>query len=526
MWARETVGAASRALPTATHRWSVAASVALGAVLLGRAASAAWLFRSGFESLSADGYLRTLLAADWAARPYLGASGVWLPGHMVALGSLLALSGDLVVAPRLFSLALGLVSIALVAAIGATLFGNGWAGVVAALLLATNPVHLWVSATPLSENLFLALVLLAVFAVVRFDRGGSGAWIAAAGAALALANTVRFEAWLVTIAFGALVAWWWVHKRLRLAALVAPMLAGLVPVVVILSNWTALGDPFFWPRAFQAYNLRAYGPGPDPAGVFEALWIAEGPLLILPAAAIGWAVRQDGPVRRYLVLVGCPIAVVMLGLVAGREPTNNLLRYLAPALAMLTPLVGGMVRALWERARCRPALAAASLMLAVALVSARTVNAGNPPREPSNDGLAVGQRVAALRTSGPLPAGPLIADSSGLAVYAMMVGANDIETILLDRPSDPVARVPPILSLEGGQVAACVRHFGAVGVITRAPELASPAGAWPLEQVNGFWIIRVEPADGPCPGETARWPDFARDATGRLFAALAYRKEE
>jgi hypothetical protein len=498
----------------------------LGAILIGRAVAAAWLFRSGFESLSGDGYLRTLLAADWVARPYLSASGVWLPGHMIALGSALALSSDLLVTPRLFSLALGVVAIVLVAAIGATLFGNTRAGLVAALLLAVSPVQLWVSATPLSENLFLVLVLAALLGVVRFDRGGSGAWVALAGAALAVANAVRFEAWLVSAAFGALVTWWSARRQLPRAALLALLLAGLVPLVVVLSNWIAFDDPFFWPRAFRAYNLRAYGPGPDPAGVFEALWIAEGPLLVVLGAALGWAARRDGPARRYLLLAGSPVAVVVIGLAAGREPTNNLLRYLAPALAMLTPLVGGMVSALWERVRHRPALALTSLVVGGLVVSARTVTAGAPPPDPSNVGLAVGQRVAALRQAGQLPAGPLVADATGLAVYAMMVGANDSQTILLDRPGDPRSRVPPILGLEDSVVAACVRQVGAVGVVTRRPELARLPGSQPLDQVNGYWIIRIEPGAGACPGEAARWPDFARDTTGRLFAALAYRKED
>ena len=508
----------------ALRRWTRAMTAALLVLLVGRVASSVWLYTAGFEGLSGDAHLRTLLAADWAARPYLAAGGVWLPGHMIALGVLLAGWGDLVVVPRLFSVALGLAAIALVAALGASLFRDARAGLAAALLLACDPAHLWVAATPLNENLHLALTLLALLAVGRFEAKGRPVWVALAGGVLLLANAVRFEAWLVSVAFAGVVLWWVAHRRLAPAALAAAALPFLVPAAFIAANWWTFGDLLFWPNAFRAYNLRAYGPGADPAGVLEALWTAEGPLLLLAIAACGWAVSQAGAVRRYLLLTGVPAIVVIVALAASREPVNNLLRYLVPFLALLAPLIGGFAVAAWERSPSRGRrLALAGV--AATLLAARLLVAGAPPPEPSNAGLAVGREIAAHRASEGLPAGPIIADASSLAVYAMMVGASDARTILLDRPVDPAVRRPPILSLEAAEVLACAGEVGAVGLVTPSRDAERLPGASLVAVVNGFRIVRVNATEGDCPGETARWPDFARDATGRLFAALAYRME-
>ncbi|MCS6800710.1 MAG: hypothetical protein RMM58_09765 [Chloroflexota bacterium] len=508
------------------QRADPAAAAILCLLLLGRTAAAALLYRSGYESISGDGYLRTLLAADWAAQPYIAASGVWLPGHMIALGSVLLLVNDLILIPRLFSVALGLVAIVLVAAIGAALFRDWRAGVLAALALAASPAHLWVSATPLSENLTLALLLAGLLAVVRFDRGGARGWVAVAGGAFALANAVRYEAWLVSAVFGALVLWWVAGGRLPPVAALAPGAAGLVPLAVILANGVTFGDPFFWPNAFRAYNLRTYGPGPDIVGVAEALWTAEGPLLIVILAAALWAARHTPPVRHYLLLAGFPSLTLIVGLAASREPFNNHLRYLVPALVVFLPLVGGCAAAFWERTRHRVGLAVAALVVGAGLLGGRLAAAGAPPAEPSNAGFAVGRQIAALRQSGQLPAGPLIVESSTLAVYAMMVGANDIEGILLDRSPDPTRSLPPIVGLGHAELAACVGQAGAVGIVASSVDPRQLPGAHPVAVVNGYWIARVEPARGQCPGDPARWPDFAREATGRLFAALAYRRNE
>ncbi|GIW06785.1 MAG: hypothetical protein KatS3mg060_1590 [Dehalococcoidia bacterium] len=509
------------------ERWP-AILVATGAVallLIGRLAATIWLYRTGFESLSGDGFLRTLLAADWAARPYLAAGGVWLPGHMVSLGALVAVTGDLVLIPRLFSIGLGLIAIALVAAVGTTLGRDARAGVVAAAVLTFDPVMLWVSATPLNENLYLALTLLALLAIIRYDRAGSIGWVIFASVFLTLANSVRFEAWLFSAVFAGVLTWWVVRRRLPARALVAAGFPLMVPATFSAANWFTFADPLFWPNAFRAYNVRAYGPGPDPGGLATALWIAQGPILAIIIVAAVWAARQARPIRLYLLLVGVPAVIVLVALAAGREPINNLLRYLAPFHALMCPLVGAMAIAMWD-ALPRPTLVRALAMtLAGGLLVSRVMVAGAPPPEPSASGLAVGQRIAELRAAGSLPQGPLIVDSNGLAVYAMMVGASDIQAILLDRPIDPARRMPPILGLDPERVAACVGSANAVGVVARSPEVERLPGAQLLAVVNGYRIVRLQPGTGGCPGETVRWPDVARDTTGRLFAALAYSPE-
>ncbi|MFN8535451.1 MAG: glycosyltransferase family 39 protein [Dehalococcoidia bacterium] len=440
--------------------------------------------------------------------------------------ALLAACLDLLVVPRIFSVALGLAAIGLVGAIGASLAGRR-AGLFAAALLAADPGHLWVSATPLAENLHLALILVALLGVVRLLRDERTGWLALTGIALTLASTVRFEAWLFSGLFGLFVVLWLVHRRPPGAvAALALMTAGapwLFPIAFIAGNALLLGDPLFWPNAFRAYNLRAYGPGADPAGVWEALWMIQGPLLAATVAGGFWAaVRRDRVTRIYLVAVAAPTLAVLVVLAAGREPLNNLVRYLVPFVALFAPLTGGMASAFFDRLGRRSALlGAAAAGLAALLLGVRLT--ADAPVEPSNSGLAAGRRIAALRASGQLPPGPLVVDSSNLAVYAMMVGANDVRTIRLDRPADRRVAAPPVLTLEATDLRACLAQVDAVGVVARTPGVEALPGARLLEVVDGFRIVQLAGEPGECPGRMVAWTEFARDTTGPLFAALAYR---
>ncbi|GIW12370.1 MAG: hypothetical protein KatS3mg061_3427 [Dehalococcoidia bacterium] len=501
-------------------------ALALLALVLTRLASAGLLYQQGFGALSADGYLRVLLAADWAARPYFALSGVWLPGHLYALGTVLMLWPDLLVAPRVFSLALGCLALLLVAWQGSALARDWRGGVLAALLLATDPASLWLNATPLAENLALVLLLAALTATTQGLRSGRTGWFVLAGGMLALANAVRFEGWLVSALWGGILMLQLRQQRPRPWRLGATLLAllGIAPVAFLVGNGVTLGDPFFWPNAFRAYNLRAYGPGPDPAGAWEALWLAGGPLILAHAAASFWAARQPNrAVRVALLLTAPPLLIALVALALGREPLVNGLRYLVPFLVLLVPLTGAAGLALlgWV-AHSGRGLMLAVLALSASVLAWRLLTI-SPPVEPSTRGLAVGQQIAALRASGALPAGAVVIAAESLAAYAMMVGANDSERLLLDRPLDPRWRVPPISTLDPATASACLAQYHAVALVR--PLSGVPNEGEQLAVVNGYQVLRLPPRPGLCPGIAIRWGEVARETTGRLFAALAYAQE-
>jgi hypothetical protein len=92
--------------------WAI---ICLGVLLLLRLVIQALLYARGFESMTADEFGRTVLAARWAEHPYLlWGEGPWLPLFMYMHGLALKLVWELLWAPRLITILFGLASIVLV----------------------------------------------------------------------------------------------------------------------------------------------------------------------------------------------------------------------------------------------------------------------------------------------------------------------------------------------------------------------------------------------------------------------------
>jgi hypothetical protein len=83
--------------------------------------------------------------------------------------------------------------------------GSGWAAVAAAVVLGSDPNLLYLQATPMTEPLLLATMVLATALAWRWVAGESGS-PHAAGAALVAACLTRYEAWPFAAALTALVA--------------------------------------------------------------------------------------------------------------------------------------------------------------------------------------------------------------------------------------------------------------------------------------------------------------------------------
>lgn len=121
----------------------------------------------------------------------------WPPGHEILTALVLHLAPDPAWAGRLLSLVAGTAAVPLLHRLTARLFG-GEAAVVAAALLALNPIHAALSATSLSDTLGLAAMLGLLVAAYRLAETprSSVVWLALTGTAL-LATSTRFELWLV-----------------------------------------------------------------------------------------------------------------------------------------------------------------------------------------------------------------------------------------------------------------------------------------------------------------------------------------
>jgi len=170
-------------------------------ILIGRLALHVLLYRSGFMALTADDFGRIVVAGQWAQQPHAIWQGPWLPLHTYVFGSLLRLDWDLLYLPRVISIGVGLGAIVLMYQLAARLFGRPLIGLLSAFLLAVNPVHLWLSSTPLTEGPYILLVLGAMSSMALDLEEHKPNRLYLSAVLLAFAGGIRFEGWLVSAAF-------------------------------------------------------------------------------------------------------------------------------------------------------------------------------------------------------------------------------------------------------------------------------------------------------------------------------------
>lgn len=159
----------------------------------------------------------------------------------VVLGAVLSLLGD-TAGPRawlLLSVASFCVLIAGVYRLGRAAFGP-WVGAVAALLVLSRLDYAFLAARGYIDVAYLALVAWAAALKTERARRGGVVWVL-----LTLAGLLRPEAWLLLGAYWLWLAWppaarRDLRERLRTAAV-----AAIAPVVWVLFDLAATGDPLF-----------------------------------------------------------------------------------------------------------------------------------------------------------------------------------------------------------------------------------------------------------------------------------------
>lgn len=494
----------------------------LPALLLARLGLQAALLRAGFQALTADDFGRVVQAANWAAHwtdlSRLDPGGVWLPLYTLLHGLALKLYPDLALTPRLVTLLFGLLSLPLMAALTRELTGSRAAALLSAFLLAVNPAHLWLGAAPLSEMPYFTLLLAALLGLARYWRDQRASPLLAAAACLALANGLRFEGWVVSLLFGLLLLG-------RLARpggearpgllLAAALLPWAIPALWAAAAWLQDGSPLAFLETIRGYKQARFPTPPSFLPYLQSLAQLEAPgaLLALPGL---WLLWKRPAARWYLLFALLPPAA-FVALHAGQyEPPANLARYLAPFLFLLLPPASAALLAGLERfvRDGRQRAAALSLILcALALLQART--AFTRPNDPAAAGLEVGRRLKALRQERPdLSARPALLELHNWEFLAVQVGANEIGSLLYDRPSYPPGAGPSALAAPAEEVQRLLQACQVGLLILRAPELRASAegalGLQPLAQVNGYAFYpvpgRSDTASGACPLQTgADW---------------------
>src|SRR5215471_3364502 len=207
-----------------------------------------------------------------------------LPGHLV--------SGGALVADRLTVLVLALAGIAAAGRTAGLLAGR-WAGVLAAALLAADPLFFRESVTVQAEGpaVALALVALAAAAEAR-HRGGRAALplAAASGAALALAVLTKLLAVAAAPALLVLLAWPAPGSR------ALPRLAGAAAGGVVVTAAVLLPFVHAWPELWRQVVGLHLGARSLPLGGLDGQTVArEVPVVALGTAGFAVAARRAPP---------------------------------------------------------------------------------------------------------------------------------------------------------------------------------------------------------------------------------------
>jgi 4-amino-4-deoxy-L-arabinose transferase-like glycosyltransferase len=213
-------------------------------VLLAVGVRAAWVAYANVDPL--DGrfddtvfYLTSAqsLARDFTFRDNFGRhSAHWPPGYPLAVSAVFATFGTHLIAAKALNVAISAATVVLTYVVGARAFGVR-AGMLAALLLALAPGHVYFSTLVMTEVLFafgfLVVVALLIWWTIDAERAG---WVQllVLGAATGCLTLVRVEAMFLPFAFAllwklALTGW---RPVLRYSAILA------LGFVLALTPWT------------------------------------------------------------------------------------------------------------------------------------------------------------------------------------------------------------------------------------------------------------------------------------------------
>ena len=180
--------------------------------------------------------LRGSPPADAGAQPYFRP-----PGYARFLAAVYAAAGHDLHAPRVAQALLGALSVLLLGLLAASLW-EPRVGVVAALLGALFGPAIYFEGELVSASLELFLALLSLWLLVEGEKRRSGAWCAAAGAAIALAAVTR----PTILPFAAIAAVWLLWRRVPAGAVALFAAASLsLPAACTIRNAAVAGDPVF-----------------------------------------------------------------------------------------------------------------------------------------------------------------------------------------------------------------------------------------------------------------------------------------
>lgn len=158
-----------------------------------------FFFSRGFYSIGWDESGRTLDAYAWASHG-TELSRAWLPFYRICAGLALRTFPDLFLTPRIIVGLYGLASILAAAWLSHELFQSRRTTLLTLLLSGFFSQRVALSLAPLSDIMFISVILLTMALFARWSRSGSRYSLLLCGLFGALATTIRYEGWVFAAA--------------------------------------------------------------------------------------------------------------------------------------------------------------------------------------------------------------------------------------------------------------------------------------------------------------------------------------
>lgn len=492
---------------------------ALSSILVGRLLLQFALHQAGFIALTADEFGRTVIAALWAQHPTPILSGFWLPFHTYLLGSVVALGGDWWITVGLFTVILSVCSLILMFRLGNLLDDTCHVGLLSAFLLALNPVHLWLSAVPLTEIAVFTGLITFVVAYLCYMHAETPRYLWLSVAALAISNGIRYEAWLWSLLFSGSLVLQCIRtatKRHRSELAFAAIVPWIIPLCWVIGNAWQTGDPFYFYTFTTAYERTWYGAERNYAAYAAHLVRIDPFLIALSIVGLGLLFvtrRQERVVRSYVIMAVVPFLLFIVVQGGMRVPEGQMYRRFALFMWFLYPLMAYclgwllmQLRQRWPRGWWFVAGAGAAVVGAFQLTTAFSFS-----NDPASQGLAVGREIARVRLETPLSEqGTILVERVYWHYLAIQVGANDVSGLRFDRIVDDERLSQSWLLMDTNMLRTCVQEQNIRTIVVNSEDLQKVVvqtlkGRFSSE-INGyqFYIIPLKEetdsvATGLCP---------------------------
>jgi hypothetical protein len=314
-------------------------------------------YRAGFISVSCDEFAKMMIASRGLDQPSQWFAYVWLPLHLVMIGVTSLATGDLFLASRLISIIFGIVLVVALWGIGRQLAGV-WGGALAAILGATHPLVVVLSATAMVDICYVATLVLGVSFYLRFSHAQAPRprTLFAACSLFTLSCAFHYNAWIAVLLMVPLLLRDLVVGRVSRPIMVAGLvIVGSVPCGWIGWNWIETGNPlaFFsahsdYSANFWAHNGWHASAGAGAEALFASIRVYSPLIAILTLAAVGalFGRTQTGPRPRILwaLLLGFLAALVGLYATGGRPAAFEPRYILLPSVLMISIVSAAIFR--------------------------------------------------------------------------------------------------------------------------------------------------------------------------------------